>query len=334
MYAQVSGHLETRLWKMMRSRFRSTKFRETRSADVQQLAFKKGDTLCNICEQKRNLTDDHIPPRCCGNDKAIVARRIYAEELIARQVDAKSNNGLKWRTLCRQCNGDLIGRWDPALGEFTKQTEAIISPSLALPQRLNMNIRGGAVLRSLLGHVVAAKTQGDAVPLDAKIRDYLLDRAALDPKIGVYCWLYPYRPIVVARDFTWVEVEGEGGASPGLATVIKFYPLAVLVLDASVKGQSNSNYMTPLHPFAGTDENLETAIEILRQPIFHPGWPERAMGNHLVLGGRTYVDSVTTDTPGGAAITPGKQVQAEAWPGGDAGDMLNGLHAFVEVPEA
>jgi len=300
---------------------------------VQQLAFKKGDNICNLCEQKHNLTDDHIPPQCCGNDKAVVARRIYAEELIARQVDAKSKNGLKWRTLCRPCNGDLIGRWDPALGEFTKQVESIIEPTLVLPPMITMSIRGGAVLRSLLGHVVAAKTQGDAVPLDAKIRDFLLGRARLDSSIGVYCWLYPYRPIIVARDFRWLEIEGEGGQSPGLATVIKFYPLAVLCIDASAVSALNTQNMTPLHTFADVGESVETMVEIWRAPIIHPGWPERAMGNHLVLGGRTYVDSVTTAAPSVAAVTPGKQIQAESWPRGDAGEMLNGLHAFVEIPD-
>lgn len=315
------------------SRFRSTKFRQPKSLGVQQLAFKKGDSICNLCEQKHNLTDDHIPPQCCGNDKAVVARRIYAEELVAKQVEAKSRNGLKWRTLCRSCNGDIIGRWDPALGDFTKQAESIIASTLALPQKITKSIRGGAVLRSLLGHVVGAKTQGDAIPLDAKIRDYLLGQAILDPRVGVYCWLYPYRPIVVSRDFTWVEIEGEGLPSPGLATVIKFYPLAVLFIDSWVNGTLNTDYMTPLHPFAHVDESIETEIEIWRHPIFHPGWPERAMGNHLVLGGRTYVDSVTTDTIGSAAVTPGKQVQAENWPGGDVGNMLNGLHAFVEIPK-
>ena len=62
------------------SKFRSTKFRQPKGSDVQRLVFKKGDTICNLCEQKHNLTYDHIPPQCCGNDKLTIARRIYADD--------------------------------------------------------------------------------------------------------------------------------------------------------------------------------------------------------------------------------------------------------------
>jgi hypothetical protein len=300
---------------------------------VQPLSFKKGDSVCNLCLGRHNLTDDHIPPQCCGNDKAIVARRIYAEELVARQVDARSNNGLKWRTLCRPCNGDIVGRWDPALGEFTKQLEAIVSPTLVLPQVVSFSIRGGAVLRSVLGHVLAAKTKSDAVPADSKIREFLRGLGPLHPNVEVYCWLYPYRPIVVARDFTWVELEGGGSASPGLATVIKFFPLAFLIVDANGKGSVDSRFMTALHSYATLDEKSVIDVSVCRSPIIAPGWPERTMGNHVVLGGQTYIDAVTTVTPDVLPVAPEREVQAEPWPEGDASCLLNDLHAFVNVPK-
>ena len=249
-----------------------------------------------------------------------------------RQVDSKSNNGLKWKTLCRQCNGDIVGCWDPALGEFTKRAEVLLSRSVMLPKCVALKIRGGAVLRSILGHVVAAKTQGDAVPMDAKIRDYLLGRTTLHPAVQVFCWLYPFPPIIVARDFSWVEVVGEGGGSPGLATVVKFFPLAILVLDANEKGTLETKYMTPIHPFASMGDVDEAEIEMWRDPIFHPGWPERAMGNHVVIGGRSYRDSVTTVAEGGAFVTPGKQIEEVSWAQGDAANLPDGLHAFAEVP--
>lgn len=187
------------------------------------------------------------------------------------------------------------------------------------------------VLRSLLGHIAAAKTQDDAVKTDDKIRDYLVGGGPLDPAIKVYCWIYPYRPIVVAKDFTFVEVEGEGGKSSGLVSVIKFFPLAFCVLDGS--GDLNAERITTLHEFAKLGSDSLAEIALWRTPIIQPGWPERAMGNHIVLGGRTYVDSVTTVASGGARIMPGKRVQAQEWEGGDKSRLLNGLHAFAEVPE-
>lgn len=315
------------------SKFRSTRFSQPRNSEVQPLHFKKGDNFCNICEQKGTLTDDHIPPRCCGNSKAIVARRIYAEQLVARQVDAKSADGLKWRTLCRTCNGDRLGRWDPALGDLASKVMAFISGGPNDPATFQIEFRGGAVLRSILGHTLAAKQQIDAVPIDKKLRDYLMGRAPLDPNIGVYWWLYPFLPTVVARDFTWVEVEGVGGKSPGLATVIKFLPLAFLIVDENASANFDSTKLWPLGPYVALDDDAVVTQAINRMGLVNPGWPERPMGNHLVLGGKTYTDAVTTVAPGGAAIRQGKQIQAESWPGGDQAGILNGLHAFVEVPE-
>lgn len=124
--------------------FRSTKFRQQKGRHVQQIVFKKDASICNISLQKQNPTDDHIPPQCCGNDKAIVARRIYADELIAQQVDSKSNDGLKWRTLCRPCNGDLFGRWGDALVDFTKQVEAFVQSRVVRPQRVSFPIRASS----------------------------------------------------------------------------------------------------------------------------------------------------------------------------------------------
>jgi len=45
--------------------FRAGISQRPKSSVVQPLVFKKGDNVCNICSQKKNLTDDHVPPRCC-----------------------------------------------------------------------------------------------------------------------------------------------------------------------------------------------------------------------------------------------------------------------------
>jgi hypothetical protein len=321
------------VFRNLMSKFRSTRFKQPKTNNIQRLHFKKADNTCNICEQKATLTDDHVPPRCCGNDKAIIARRIYAEQLIARQVDAKSLNGLKWRTLCRSCNGDRLGRWDTALGDLASKVIAFISGGPNDPAYAQIEFCGGAVLRSLLGHALAAKQEMDAVPIDRKLRDYIMGRAPLDPKVGVYWWLYPFLPTVVARDFTWVEVEGEGGGSPGLATVIKFLPLGFMIIDESASANFDTSKLWPLHQHAAIDDNAVVGQAVNRMGLVNPGWPERPMGNHVVLGGRTYTDAVTTVAAGGATISPGKQIQAESWAGGDKTGVFNGLHAFVEIPD-
>src|ERR1700722_1742496 len=105
-------------------RYRSRIQGEPKGSDVLQVSFRKGNSICNLCRLKANLTYDHIPPRCCGNDNEVLTRRIYADEMIAQQFDVRAKGGLKYRTLCKTCNGDAVGSTrDEALGEFSKLVE-------------------------------------------------------------------------------------------------------------------------------------------------------------------------------------------------------------------
>jgi len=311
----------------------SGKRRIGRGSGFQQLSFHKGNSICNICRLKANLTRDHVPPKCCGNDKDVVARRIYADEMIAESIDVRARGGLRYKTLCETCNGNkVLGGWDDALGEFTAQVETIVDPALDLPQHVTFHVRAGAILRSILGHIVAAKTQDDDSALDHNIREYLLGRAQLDPEIRVYAWLYPYRPIVVARDFMFFQIAGDGLQVGGLASLIKFYPLAFCVLDHE-HSSIDTHFLTTLHELADTAPDASADLVVWRSPIIDPSWPQRPKGNHMVIAGKTFFDSVTTTEPGGASVTPGTRVVAQRWEGGDNA-VLKGVHAFAEVQSA
>lgn len=223
----------------------------------------------------------------------------------------------------------MLGKWDGALGEFAAQVKSVIIPAMLLPEKLALTIRPGAVLRSVLGHVLAAKVEDDAVTTDEKLRDYFMGKSGLDNDIKVYCWLYPRGATIVSRDFTFVELEGRGEKSPGLLSVVKFFPLAFCVLDGS--GQlREAQFLTELQGFADSNPSVEATVQIRRKPIPYPGWPETPRGNHLVLGGRTFADSVTTQDLENEPATPGKRVVAQRWEGGDNA-VIQGLHAFAEV---
>lgn len=258
--------------------------------EVQTLSFRKGNTICNLCREKKNLTDDHVPPQCCGNDKAVRARRLFGGELVARQVDARSGNGLKFRTLCKDCNGRILGSWDGALGDFARAVKRIARSALELPSQVSLNIQAGAVVRSVLGHIVATKVQDDEVTTDHRIRKYLKGSPALPASFKVYCWLYPFEPTVVSRDFTFVDLQPPGRATPGIVSVIKFYPLAFCLLDG--EGKLDEKYVTSLHPYAAMRPSDETTIEFRCKPIVRPEYPQHAYRTHAAVGGRTYMDSV------------------------------------------
>ena len=220
--------------------------------------------------------------------------RLLAEQLAATQVPAHSHNGLHFKTICRDCNG-LIGAWDAALGQLATEAEILVSQRLPFPRTVDLSLRPGAILRSILGHFVAAKLQDDQVPTDQRIREYLLGNSPLYENIKVYCWLYPSVATVVSRDFTFVQTIGAGVPSPGLISVIKFFPLAFCMVDG--RGHLEVADSINFAQFSSIGPDEQCNIAVTKNHLVHLGMPELPRQDHIVLGGRTYSDSVTTVYP-------------------------------------
>ena len=125
-------------------------------------------------------------------------------------------------------------------------------------------------------------------------------------------------------------MEGQGTQSPGTLSSLKFFPLAFCVLDGN--GVLNIPNAVDLQGFASLDPSEEREITISRVPAVEDWWPERPRGNHVVLGGRSYIDSITTVAPSSVPnlARPGRQIQAERWEGGDNA-ILKQVHAFAEI---
>ncbi len=145
-------------------------------------------------------------------------------------------------------------------------------------------VQAGAVLRSVLGHLLAAKLDSDDVSTDKLIRDYL-NGHALSNTLKVYYWLYPYRVTVVARDFSfqdvsnWIVVDG--------ASVLKFFPLAFMVTNASVELP-----LQPLHGFAWMKATESTTLDMNLEFTMPQFWPERPNRMHVVTGGAAFSDAI------------------------------------------
>jgi len=65
--------------------------------------------FCNICKSKTLLTWDHVPPQG-GIDITPVEQETILERLTASKDDRQyliSQNGVKYRTICKDCNDRL-----------------------------------------------------------------------------------------------------------------------------------------------------------------------------------------------------------------------------------
>ena len=63
---------------------------------------------CNICGRVSDLTWDHVPPKFCFNDERTQYNSIF-EINNKKQYMHIAQNGIKYRSICAECNNNLLG---------------------------------------------------------------------------------------------------------------------------------------------------------------------------------------------------------------------------------
>lgn len=245
------------------------------------------DQICNLCLQAADLTDDHVPTQAWGNNAEIIVRRLNAEAYIADQVPLRCKKGVFFRTLCKMCNSSRLGSVDAALSEFVsicrRNVERERSTFVA-------ELRPNAILRSILGHILAVRThteRGEA--LDCLVRDYLIDGKPLSPRVHVYVWRFIMpNELIIARDL--IVGDFAERTRTGILGVIKFYPIAAVVqLDGSPFDAPSFAEFEAVPP----DERIPLLISF--STPFNPKFPEQSHEiepRYFVMAGKGYTDGI------------------------------------------
>jgi hypothetical protein len=136
--------------------------------------FIKKDNICNICQQPRKLSDDHVPPQACPTAKSRVISKLLYEMVGDRSFRPRiSQSYVYYKTICSECNNNLGSKYDLALSEFSKKVQSFVESSIALPDLFEVECYPNAILRSILGHLLAAKTETDQVVIDLNSVGYI-----------------------------------------------------------------------------------------------------------------------------------------------------------------
>jgi hypothetical protein len=245
----------------------------------------KRDRRCNWClSEDAKLTWAQVPPRACGSAQFTLINRIFGKAIKTPPPTTKARNGAAYATLCARCN-ERLGEFDDALVDFARATVDYVSRAASPRDSFQIEVRAGAVVRSVLGHLLAAKLESDNVPLDGWIRAYL-DGASLDERLRLYFWFYPYNMIVVARDFVFRDLVSWRNMDD-TASVLKFLPWAFLATGATTE----LPYET-LHQFAATPAAETVVIEPNFEMSSPPFWPERPDRRHIITGDGAFYDAM------------------------------------------
>lgn len=191
---------------------------------MKYIKLKKTDSICNICKQNKPLTWDHIPPKG-GIDLSDMWVQSLTKSIIKDDNPRMiiSQNGLKYRTLCRECNS-LLGKYDIAFKNLFLDVKMLAETSLHLPPSIKLKTYPVRIVKSLLGHILASKTYPCDSIDDNAIRKYLLDdNEKLPDNIRVFYWYYPYNCTIIKTDVHELDINTNTISN---YSVLKSFPLA------------------------------------------------------------------------------------------------------------
>jgi hypothetical protein len=241
---------------------------------------------CNICGEDGPLTEDHTPPKGCYKPTQVelqsLLRRISAHPT-KEGKSRHSQNGVKFRTLCKRCNNSLLGAtYDPPFIEFVNQVAQVLRSSISLPRVLPIPAQPQAILRSVLGHMAA---QGVARykkgPLTESVRDYFLDTThPLPAGLKVFYWAHPHRSHVMVRDAAYFDFRHQ---KPFAFWLLKFFPIAFLVA-----WDDPGNLPFPvqaLHEWGDLPYEAEVSLPLALEPLPPELWPEAPTDTGMIAYG-------------------------------------------------
>jgi len=271
-------------------------------SDPDYVKVKRAKTgACNICLSSGELTWDHVPPQG-GMDISPLDQYTILERLAGRSESPNrlsTQNGVKYRTICKKCNGDLLGReYDPVLNDFAVGIGQFLKTSIWLPPRLCYPTRPARLLRSLFGHLLAAKSEVENTKEDEAMRHYVQDhQATLPSNLNVFFWVYPYSQVVVIRDVAMLAERGNFRGSLGVFSILKYFPIAYIVTNLQqYEGLPSLSFHCP------TDIDTDVRIRIPLRHLKPPDWPEIVDDGNIMAGGGCSAQSSVSAVPKGIKL--------------------------------
>lgn len=244
---------------------------------------------CRLCGKKGKLSWDHVPPRGSIEIEAVEIDRVASSFVPANALEKPpvSQNGLKFRTLCARCNSRLGTRCDPALVDLALSVSRCMTTTLVLPKRLMFRARPTAIVRSVLGHLVATNTSDGRLSFDDVAYDLLCDLDAPIPAgLCVSYWVHPFQHTVALRGAVMPTVRGRLGTF-SVFDVLKFFPLGFVVTDSHVYDDT-----VPLSDWRTLKSSQVVEIPVWFDRIHHAMWPEAPEDGNVVMMGHHGLESV------------------------------------------
>lgn len=245
-------------------------------------------SICNICLEKRALTWDHIPPKGGVDITTVKQENILQKLTYSTDIPlySLSQNGVKYRTICKICNENLGSYYDDELNNFAISIRRIFETQLILPSIMHFKIKPNKIIKAVYGHLLAAKVDIENTKIDESLRAMFFDEEDPPLSLKLYYWLYPYKNFIIIRDILMPAQRGNF-KDFGSFSILKYFPIAFLVTELNT--YSNLNELTK-YKSKNIEEELEIPVNLKK--IKHPFWPEKIEGNNFLIGGQSLQSAI------------------------------------------
>ncbi len=247
---------------------------------------------CNICSKEKRLSWDHVPPKggiTLSTMEMESLFRIFTSKEEAPKI-LESQNGLKFRTICKECNEFLGQKYDVAVNEFAISIGRYLKSNLHFPPTIHHRVKPIPLIKGVLGHLLAAKHEYDESLFDQQVRSFILDETSQIPEeIKVFFWIYPYNCTIVMRDFGMPAVRGKLDKM-GFFQTLKYFPVAFLATD--LQSYEGLDELTRFRILEISDE-VEIPINLRR--VKHQYWPEMVDDGNILFGGQAAANSIAAN---------------------------------------
>ena len=243
---------------------------------------------CALCQSHSKLTEAHVPPKSVGNTDEWVTRS-YMTSLAARNDEVyfprHFKGGLRFKTLCRDCNSSLGGREDKAIASFFEQVRRRIESPIAVATPIvRVVAKPNLLFRGLLAHMASANDSGMPCSFDAEAREMFFGKRELrQSSWNLFYWLYLGKSLFVTRNVFHTTWHPTVQVSPMF--LLKLYPLAFMFAHESwFMGCPNVRKFLCQRD----DDEAELPVQVFRYDA-NPVWPVTTSDkNAIMMGGNAF----------------------------------------------
>lgn len=244
---------------------------------------------CNICQEELPLSWDHVPPKSSIDLTPVEIKTVFNVLTRGKPQVRESQNGVKFRTICSECNSFIGSKYDPVIRDFSLSVGRYLSSGLSFPAKVSHRAKPILLMRGILAHLLAAKETFEETKFDQQVRGFLFDHEKpIHDDIFIHYWLHPHVNTVVMRDFAMPSVRGKFQKFDVFQT-LKFFPMAYLV-----SGNPSYEGLLELTKYRTLGIDDEVEIPILLNRIENPNWPEIVDEKNMVMVGKSIASSISS----------------------------------------